>query len=327
MRVMFLSVFLVAVSAVPSLGQIFDVTFDGLPPGRTPTQPVTDPLPLKQPTNIVLDFPDTGDAIDIVANAGDLTDQPVLLEAKPGGISWGGFLTPDVYTTGMFSVSWDSLVMSLPEADDPEPVQGVQVVTRSGDPGNPATLQIHERWELLYSPDRTFQIIDLNGIRTAGSYTVGQFDHFDLDFNLDTGAWNLDVNESDLASGTLLPTFEFGGIVFTTNGRGATSDPAALVMDNLLVEAVGIMGDYNGSGLVEQADLDLVLLNWGNQTPPIPSGWIVDPPSGAIDQGELDGVLLNWGATATGAHTPEPSTIALATLLACAAAIFRGRIA
>jgi hypothetical protein len=54
-------------------------------------------------------------------------------------------------------------------------------------------------------------------------------------------------------------------------------------------------GDYSGNGTVEQADLDLVLLNWGDPVPPIPAGWVNDLPTGTIDQDELDGVLLNWG--------------------------------
>lgn len=71
-------------------------------------------------------------------------------------------------------------------------------------------------------------------------------------------------------------------------------------------------GDYDGSGTVEQADLDLVLLNWGNATPPVPAGWVNNLPSGGIDQQELDNVLLNWGNAASsaqlasGAGVPEP---------------------
>ncbi len=80
----------------------------------------------------------------------------------------------------------------------------------------------------------------------------------------------------------------------------------------------GIAGDYNGSGQVEQGDLDLVLGNWGNSVPPIPGGWVNDLPSGLIDQDELDGVLLNWGNTAapdfSGSAVPEPTTAALLAL-------------
>jgi glucose/arabinose dehydrogenase len=58
-----------------------------------------------------------------------------------------------------------------------------------------------------------------------------------------------------------------------------------------------LAGDYNGNGTVEQADLDLVLLAWGQPAENSPPGWIHNLPSGAIDQAELDAVLLNWGAT------------------------------
>jgi hypothetical protein len=81
-------------------------------------------------------------------------------------------------------------------------------------------------------------------------------------------------------------------------------------------------GDYNSNGTVEQADLDLVLLNWGdNLFNPYAAGWINDVPSGAIDQEELDNVLLNWGDTIAGpalgaaAGVPEPRTATLAAIL------------
>jgi hypothetical protein len=79
----------------------------------------------------------------------------------------------------------------------------------------------------------------------------------------------------------------------------------------------GIPGDYNGNGTVEQADLDLVLLNWGQ--PGVPGGWVNDLPDGNIDQAELDGVLLNWGNMAaqglgTTAAVPEPAAWVLILL-------------
>lgn len=86
-------------------------------------------------------------------------------------------------------------------------------------------------------------------------------------------------------------------------------------------------GDYNGNGIVEQADLDLVLLNWGQSAVPTPQGWISDLPLGRVDQQELDGVLLNWGAPGgrtapsaamlqTAARVPEPHAWWLAVLVA-----------
>jgi hypothetical protein len=88
-------------------------------------------------------------------------------------------------------------------------------------------------------------------------------------------------------------------------------------------EAVtSLLGDYNGNGQVEQGDLDLVLLNWGEElTNPGDVGWTNDLPGGLIDQDELDRVLLGWGGSAPlsgGGGVPEPSSwvLGMAGLLA-----------
>ena len=82
-----------------------------------------------------------------------------------------------------------------------------------------------------------------------------------------------------------------------------------------------ITGDFNGSGQVEQGDLDLVLQNWGDDTgvTGIPAGWINDNDQlGQIEQTELDRVLQNWGSTSApdfaGSAVPEPGTLALVGL-------------
>ena len=79
-----------------------------------------------------------------------------------------------------------------------------------------------------------------------------------------------------------------------------------------------IDGDYNWSGQVEQGDLDLVLLNWGDSASPVPPLWTnpdFPPTSPSIDQDDLDGVLLNWGKTpasaAASAAVPEPASALL----------------
>jgi hypothetical protein len=87
----------------------------------------------------------------------------------------------------------------------------------------------------------------------------------------------------------------------------------------LVPPQTGIPGDYNGNGQVEQADLDLVLLNWGADGTVPPDDWINDFPVDTIDQAELDGVLLNWGnMAARGAATgvPEPSAAVLLWVVA-----------
>lgn len=90
------------------------------------------------------------------------------------------------------------------------------------------------------------------------------------------------------------------------------------VIDNFRVfeipeAAAFIDGDYNGDGFVSQADLDLVLLNWGDAT--VPAEWLASDQFDGIQvsQNELDGVLLNWGDGTPPSVTavPEPTSIAL----------------
>jgi hypothetical protein len=95
-------------------------------------------------------------------------------------------------------------------------------------------------------------------------------------------------------------------------------------------------GDYNGNGQVEQGDLDLVLLHWGQDAANVPSTWTGQPPSGRVDQNELDAVLRNWGtfSAATGAIAPAPLLEANASrapakdqaIVIAAAGIVKGRV-
>ena len=101
------------------------------------------------------------------------------------------------------------------------------------------------------------------------------------------------------------------------------SDFAEILFDSvvgpLIPPQTGIPGDYNGNGQVEQADLDLVLLNWGADGTVPPDEWVNDLPVETIDQAELDSVLLNWGnmaALGAAASVPEPSGLDLLALSA-----------
>ena len=79
-----------------------------------------------------------------------------------------------------------------------------------------------------------------------------------------------------------------------------------------LIQVSGLMGDYNNDGFVSQADLDLVLLNWGDDV--TPDGWVEATPfDGLMSQNELDAVLLNWGAGDPPAPgvVPEPAAVGL----------------
>jgi hypothetical protein len=89
------------------------------------------------------------------------------------------------------------------------------------------------------------------------------------------------------------------------------SQVTALIETLTPVAVSALPGDFNGSGVVEQADLDLVLLNWGTDASSAPAIWTNDLPSGVVDQDELDRVLLGWGNTTmstarTPGAVPEP---------------------
>ena len=87
------------------------------------------------------------------------------------------------------------------------------------------------------------------------------------------------------------------------------------IVEKLIAEFID--GDYNGDGFVSQADLDLVLLNWGDSA--VPAEWLAtDQFDGVqVSQNELDGVLLNWGNGTPPAGVnaiPEPASALLVGL-------------
>lgn len=126
------------------------------------------------------------------------------------------------------------------------------------------------------------------------------------------------VRDSSFAQGSL-------GVYFISDRLPETSGTFRFF--TALPDPSGVPGDYTNSGLVEQADLDLVLRNWGASSPPAVDGWVYDQPTdGTIDQDDLDSVLLNWGnsvAATNAVAVPEPATGFM--LVLCAAAILASR--
>jgi hypothetical protein len=108
---------------------------------------------------------------------------------------------------------------------------------------------------------------------------------------------------------------------------------AVFGLDNVSLQSLAatVLPDYDGNGLVEQGDLDLVLLNWGADAAAPPAGWTNDLPSGKVDQNELDKVLLNWGnQTAAGLATPsipEPTAAPILAICGAVAWMFHRRVA
>jgi hypothetical protein len=127
-----------------------------------------------------------------------------------------------------------------------------------------------------------------------------------------------------------------GGI----SGRFATHDFFALAdgrswfldypNDSVRIRVVeAVSGEYNGNGRVEQTDLDLVLLNWGQAAAPPPDGWMNELPGGLIDQEELDRVLLGWGDRVVfpsqgAVGVPEPGSIVLIVICLIGPILTRG---
>jgi hypothetical protein len=99
----------------------------------------------------------------------------------------------------------------------------------------------------------------------------------------------------------------WSGITAWTGGRLDMMTMA----DVHLVPVPFLAGDYNASGAVEQADLDLVLQNWGELSPPVPFDWVQDVPKGLVGQAALDGVLMHWGdvlpQSTNAGQVPEPA--------------------
>jgi len=81
-----------------------------------------------------------------------------------------------------------------------------------------------------------------------------------------------------------------------------------------IIAAQAISGDLNGDGFVGQADLDIVLAEWGNSAP------LADPRADVngdnfVGQFDLDYVLAEWGqGTPPMAPAPEPTMLALLAL-------------
>ncbi|MEM8784068.1 MAG: family 10 glycosylhydrolase [Planctomycetota bacterium] len=139
--------------------------------------------------------------------------------------------------------------------------------------------------------------------------------------------WNLDDNtqwdgwvsgDGDINGATVtLDSIQFFGAGDATVWLDAVMfDPFGTLA---AATAIALAGDFDGSGQVEQGDLNLVLNNWGQ-----PRGdW--DNADGfataGVDQEELNAVLTNWGDAATpdlrGAAVPEPGV----ALLAAAASV------
>ena len=78
-----------------------------------------------------------------------------------------------------------------------------------------------------------------------------------------------------------------------------------------------LIGDANLDGVVNDADLSLLLANWGQDATGDPDGgWgrgeFNDPPAAPVDDSDLSLLLANW--TGARAAVPEPATLSMLAL-------------
>ena len=113
---------------------------------------------------------------------------------------------------------------------------------------------------------------------------------------------------------------EIDAIIFDLDGNLSFEELFALLetpAPEIEPEPDALAGDFNSDQFVGQADLDLVLLNFGSTE--VPGGFNVANTTdgfddGLVGQNDLDAVLLNFGnssAAAAVTAVPEPATAGL----------------
>jgi hypothetical protein len=86
-------------------------------------------------------------------------------------------------------------------------------------------------------------------------------------------------------------------LTLTVSAAGAESEAAQ--------NPAPLFGDFDGSGIVDRADLDLVLFHWGDGAAEFPAEGI----GPTVDEDELDAVLLNWGSALPRAAASLPPLV------------------
>ncbi len=268
--------------------------------------------------NVWVVVDNAGKTFDIYTSTGNsdgslaLSDLPFSVQASPADLAaWGIAAREDG------RVRIDDLYL-LPGESTSNPLAGSGPVTF-----NPETMMVAGNVVLRSGSTLSLDI--------AGD---GVNDLLNVTGNLDAdGTFQvlLDPNAPALTDGDSFDLLDFGStsgafasLDLPTLGAGLFWDTSGLLIDGILevVSSLGIEGDFDGSGQVEQTDLDFVLLNWGDTDVSDVTEWVNFPGGGGFDgqvnQNELDFVLLNWGDTAApdfaGSSVPEPAALALLSL-------------
>ncbi|MEM1445734.1 MAG: hypothetical protein AAGF84_06755 [Planctomycetota bacterium] len=152
--------------------------------------------------------------------------------------------------------------------------------------------------------------------------TGGEFDQADIDLlvrdilNTDYGDVDLDgdIDNDDLAIAQANENTQGGWASGDVTGDALIDAADIALIQAAIGGGTGVVGDFGDDGTVEQADLNLVLTNWGSERSfEDPGGTVFS--SSIVDQEELNLVLTNWGSSAPpsfeGSAIPEPGALAV----------------
>ena len=104
------------------------------------------------------------------------------------------------------------------------------------------------------------------------------------------------------------------GLIGFNQSDPTPAEPASATFDDLLVVTQFVnLGDANGDGFVNSADLDIVRGNWGTSVTPGSAASGDLSGDGLVNSSDLDLVRGNWG-TVYAAAVPEPGICVLLAL-------------
>ncbi|MEO1498721.1 MAG: PEP-CTERM sorting domain-containing protein [Planctomycetota bacterium] len=158
-----------------------------------------------------------------------------------------------------------------------------------------------------------------------GNFDGGIISGLVFDASSLTAAFGSDLFTTNTAVDAV--TIDFGGAAdFTYKARVAQAgaatffpvgDPQGTLAGSVTLG--GQEGDFNLDGSVDNADLNLLLNNWGAAT--VPPEW-----TGAftpnVNNDELNALLNNWG-TGTSVSVPEPTSLLILSVVGLAAGVRR----
>ena len=218
MRIVSFTFTMIATFSMANAEVVFDVNFNELHPAEINTI-TTWNCPQQFPRNLPNgSIVDDGASAEILNSVGNLADTPVLLTGRADALSTLSFINPELFESGRWELSWDSLVTRPPtESKDVFGRDQLNILVSSGS----------GHLGLKYDVDGRL----LLGGKPVGTFTPGISDHFDLALDLDSRTFDLSINGQPAIENGRGPS-RFEGIHFKSPGRSFQLDPAPLAFDN-----------------------------------------------------------------------------------------------